>query len=975
MIFVMCFTEAYGQRDCSFEPPENMPTNAPPNFSPNQNKCIRIKFHFLNNTSNPRENISPQFFVDILTQLNKDFGQYNISFTPDNICPHLGPENLQTQVTTHNQIVSIFAGGNPPPPEFEHESNVMNLYFFQQDITPSSAAFGNYAYVRRSQLIDLTHEVGHFLGLRHTFDNAYETQIINGIPTRVEVYECKDRNHVNNQNEKTCLLRGDRLCDTGADPREYLGLIFNSANCTSLNLPNPDRCDDHTTPWDVPVKNWMSYYIECTQEFSADQNALMHFNLENNLSHFTVPCNSNDPECDDIIISTSEVWPNNQYSNLVRLCQNQKIIITPTGSLSLNGVTLTKKLNSNQGCPELAGNWKGIYIEGGNGISYPGGPSTPSGGSFTATAGSIVEFSINGIQAEKGHLGISLSNCIMRENPLAINAGGPGGLVYGGSINIINSTLSNSTIAAEFNLIKADGCNVNISGSTLTNISASDVTGIKAYNNRVSIKSGTTIQGFQYGIDKEMSGNLAGLMGLNIENSKFLDGINSTHTSIRNRGGSITAKRNWFGGEINVLGKCTGNWYGNNFREQVILENPALTQKFSENNFFGPGYLILNRDQSLTDATCNIWTQSNGDAVFGKISNIKSEWGTKPISSGNKSEPVSSRPSMGSSGNSNQITHYYSLFGGTIPFSHDGITFIEDQATNNNINCIYNVFPTSLTGGGYVDSITYNEIENHLLWHYFNNSYEALLVQLSNAPADSLASIISQLENSQVGMQLAVLNALDHSADLSIDSYNIWLSRANHIYTHYGQMITLFANEQFSQLIIYLNSLELSGDESTDRNNMVNALNWFYNAILESKNIYKLNNSDINHLIELATSSFGNYTTILRSFLNMHYNIRLDPPMELNQYNQRNNKSITIAKIVYSIVPNPVTDCFKIISLSNEKKTLNVKLFDIHGKLFGQWKDLSPEICISPKVCPGVYVLQVLDQSTSDLSCLKIIIE
>lgn len=339
MIFVMCSYEVYGQRQCSFEPPENMPSFAPPNFSPNLNKCIRIKFHFLNNTSNPRENISAQFFLDILNQLNKDFEPYSILFTPEDICPHLGPENLQTQVTTHNHIVNLFTGGNPPPSEFEHDPNALNLYFFQQDIEPSSAAFGNYTYVRRNQIIDLTHEVGHFLGLRHTFDIAHEIQLINGVPTRVEVFECKDRNHVNNQNEYTCWLRGDRLCDTGADPREYHGTIFNSPNCTSLNLPLADRCGDNSTPWDVPVKNWMSYYINCTQEFSSNQVALMHYNLENSLAHYTVECNGGEPECNDIIVSTTEVWPNNQYGSLIRLCQNQRIVITNTGNLTLNGVT------------------------------------------------------------------------------------------------------------------------------------------------------------------------------------------------------------------------------------------------------------------------------------------------------------------------------------------------------------------------------------------------------------------------------------------------------------------------------------------------------------------------------------------------------------------------------------------------------------------------------------------------------------
>jgi len=975
MIIVICLSNANGQRDCSFEPAENMPTNAPENFSPSQHKCIRIKFHFLNNTSNPRESISADFFNDILIQLNKDYSQYNISFTPENICPHLGPENLQTQITNLIQVSNIFVGGNPPPAEFEHDPNALNLYFFQQDISRSSAAFGKYANVRRNQLIDLSHEVGHFLGLRHTFDNAYETQIINGIPTRVEVFECKDRNHVTSQSQKTCLLRGDRLCDTGADPHEYYGDIFNSSNCTSLNLQLPDRCDDITTPWDVPVKNWMSYYITCTQEFSKDQEALMHFNLENNLMQFTVPCNAADPTCNDIIISTSEIWPSMQYPSFIRLCQNQRIIIKPTGSLTLNGVTLTKKLNPNQGCPELSGNWGGIFIEGGNGISYPGGPSSPSGGALTATSGSIIEYSNYGIQAEKGHLGISLSNCTLRLNPVAIHAGGPGGLVYGGSINLIASNVSNTSAAADPNLILANGCNVNITGSTLTNMSSSKVTGIKAYNNRVSVKSNTTIQGFEYGIDKEMSGNLAGLMGLQVESSKFLDGTNINHTSIRNRGGSITAKRNWFGGEINTLGKFNGYWYGNNFREKVNIDNPSIVQKFSENNFYGPGYLNLIKDQSLTDATCNTWTQSNGDAVYGSISKIKSEWGSFAISSGNKSDPVSNPPVMGSSGNSNQITHYYALFGGMEPFAHDGTTFRGVQVDENNSFCLYNVFPTSYIGSGDEEYISYNDYDNQSSWNYFNTLYESLLMQLNNAPVDSISVIISRTENAQVGMEIAVLDALDHGGELSNEIYNTWLTRADNIYSCYGHMVSLFSKGLFSEFSIYLNDIELSGDDANDRNNMVTAVIWLQSAIAEGINIYHLNNEDINFLVELATSSFGNYTAYLRSFLNIYYNIRLDPPMDLNQYQQSKNIGSKGKEIGYTVYPNPIEDCFIINILRDQNEKLEIKLLDIRGRMLDKWNGELDEVCLKNKLSSGIYFLEISDSSNSNVSYMKIIID
>lgn len=398
LFLFICPNNAHGQSTdiCSFTPDNSMPTQAPSNFSPSDHKCVKIKFHFLNNTSNARENVPEQFFLDVLNTLNQDFAKYNISFFPGDECPDLGPENLVTEVVDIHDVSSVFSGSNPPPSEFNKIADVMNLYFFQQDVEPSSAATGNYVNVRRGQMIDLTHEVGHFLGLRHTFDIAREIQIINGVPTNVVVYECKDRNHTNSNGQLTCLLRGDRLCDTGADPHDYHpGIDFSDQNCNSVNLPLSDYCGDGTSKWDVPVRNWMSYYILCTREFSPDQVALMHYNLENNLEKFTYDCPNFDPSCADITISGDEIWPDITVS----LCTDQKIIIPDDASLTLVGTTLTKKLNTNSSCPNFHDNWDGIYIIGGSGVSYPGGPTSGSGGKFSATENSVIEYSNKGIQA------------------------------------------------------------------------------------------------------------------------------------------------------------------------------------------------------------------------------------------------------------------------------------------------------------------------------------------------------------------------------------------------------------------------------------------------------------------------------------------------------------------------------------------------------------------------------------------------
>ncbi|MBK6824985.1 MAG: T9SS type A sorting domain-containing protein [Saprospiraceae bacterium] len=650
-----------------------------------------------------------------------------------------------------------------------------------------------------------------------------------------------------------------------------------------------------------------------------------------------------------------------------------KIIIPSNASLTLINSILTSDTKVAD-CPILVGNWEGIFIKGGSGVTFPGGPPSPSGGSFSATESSIIEHSNKGIQAEKGHLGITISNSIMRLNRTAINAGGLGGLVYGGTINITSSTISNTSGSPEENLIKANGCNLNITGSTLTNLSSKLVTGIKAFNNRVSIKSTTTIQGFVFGVDKEMSGGLAGLQGLTIENSRFLDGTNNNHISIRNRGGNVTAKKNWIGGRVDASGKCNGYWYGNNFRKLVYIDNPAITHKFSENNFFESN-MELTRNQSLTDATCNRF-ESTGQAVNGKATSIKSAWGTELLSSGNLPIPYASQPIM-EINQSNQITHYHFKPASEPdePFLYYG-QFRGLQATNENTGCLYNVFPvTSGVVGGSGEGQTYNDVENIAVWAGFNTLYQDFVSQLASAPPASIPQIQMGIENAQVGMQLAVLEALNNSGELSSESYSVWLARADVIFSQYGQMMNMFCSDSYAELVSYLNGLSLSGEEATDKSNMVAALGWMQTAIAQGKSLFQLKGTDLAIVADMASETFGNYTTLLRSFLNIYYDIRIDPSQELNQ-NSRKEKSIKkYITVNFLIVPNPVEDCFDVRSTDGINRPISIILYDMSGRVVLQKNVVDSKMCLNGKVHSGIYMARINDADSRLMSLLKLMIK
>jgi len=145
------------------------------------------------------------------------------------------------------------------------ESDLLSIYIFEHDedfcnIQPNSISCGRtggFSYIlsertnnlvmSRFDLSDLkvfAHEMGHFWGLFHTFE---------------ETLFGKD-----DFNEKNCAVLGDRICDTPPDPGTIFEVYVNYTTCELLNLEN-----DEGYAYKPLIQNYMSYYKPCyLKEFS-----------------------------------------------------------------------------------------------------------------------------------------------------------------------------------------------------------------------------------------------------------------------------------------------------------------------------------------------------------------------------------------------------------------------------------------------------------------------------------------------------------------------------------------------------------------------------------------------------------------------------------------------------------------------------------------------------------------------------------
>ncbi|MCC7445441.1 MAG: hypothetical protein IT263_11495 [Saprospiraceae bacterium] len=97
---------------------------------------------------------------------------------------------------------------------------------------------------------------------------------------------------------------------------------------------------------------------------------------------------------------------------------------------------------------------------------------------------------------------------------------------------------------------------------------------------------------------------------------------------------------------------------------------------------------------------------------------------------------------------------------------------------------------------------------------------------------------------------------------------------------------------------------------------MLAAIGWIQTAISQGKNIFSLNSTDLAIVIDMASETFGSYTTLLRAILNIYYDIRIDPPQELNQNTRKAKVNKDDKTEKFWIVPNPVEDCFEVKSTS-----------------------------------------------------------
>lgn len=186
--------------------------------------------------------ITEQDILDAIDTANKDFAPICLSFE---ICEFIYVDNFQydnyDMPKDEEEMLTLY-----------YKPRIINMYFVTD--VPADPQCGHAYFPGGTDLVVIkkscipglviTHELGHFFGLYHTFETQFGPELVNG---------------------SNCIPTGDLLCDTEADP-DPNGNV--DSDCNYTGSPIKDANNEYYLP---PVDNFMSYYGDCRCRFTPEQ--------------------------------------------------------------------------------------------------------------------------------------------------------------------------------------------------------------------------------------------------------------------------------------------------------------------------------------------------------------------------------------------------------------------------------------------------------------------------------------------------------------------------------------------------------------------------------------------------------------------------------------------------------------------------------------------------------------------------------
>lgn len=988
-------------------------------------QCVKIKFHFVDNTTEEKVALTDQECAIILDELNKAFKPSKIKFDFAGECVHrtvIEVVDGSSPFEIFEKIADPMTGIPIPPANVNYDPNMeyvpghLNIYFayglgFYIGVLPADAVIIDSPEGKESITnfnSSLCHEIGHVLGLGHTMGQFALGQTE---PVHSDCL-CKSVTYEHPiEDGPACEWTQDCLCDTGLDPysmdldnddlADGHKWVVNGRQIPALTPSFEDGCEDSTTPWNIPANNIMSYYntpMSARNHFTPCQGALMHDILDNIQTDIVQSCGSGDLYgiCDDIIIDEPTTWLN----TTVELCRNQKIIITRDGSLTLNNTTLTRgelpdppSISCPDLVPELVHYWQGIELD--NRLKSEG-ANVPA--QLNVINGSVIEYAKTALSIpySMGVVemnGSTIRKCIALINAVdynAISALLPGPTVFptgsfgcyldqdatDPSISLVDCSISTDEISSyvvnSTQQIKLNGVSILLDGTTMTNNEGPIIKGIHSSRGRVKIVNGSSIVDYHTGITKQMDMlNLCSPRGLDVRDSR----ITCENIAIESTASNNFLKESYFDKTVSIDGLGYSYIFGNNFKDDEAPLDCRNTFKSNiiQENLFYKSWIFLEGSNNGTNVTCNTW-QQNSTGVGVDItsgSSLPPSWGDNDVPAGNKHDN-NPNPDFTWPGTGAGLVHRVITSQSLQVFDvFDNVSQTNSNGTN---SCTYSLWPnTPPSIDPYWSDSTYDldELdEDYADMTTLLNTYNTNILVMTGTNYVNMTHKIGQLK---INRDEVVRKALS-SATLA-DSADIgdWITRLDSKLISLSKYFSMWYHSDFSTLS---DTLDLRSNSDAD--NLKTASDLMARIISSNRSMLEATPLELDTLTEIAGLSFGDYTNILRTFLAAEYDIyvyRPDPLLPRSDEESNKEQFVQVISNRYISIPNPSNGCFRILPNENGIKTFDVEIYNSVGMLTDKIKCLNPEtyICLKDAI-PGIYFAKIAERESGYSEVLKLIL-